>query len=97
MEAATMDSITPLPAGGFSVADLCRRWKIGGDKIRTLLRRGELVGINVATDRAGKPQWRVTAESVQRFEQARSSAPPPPRGRHRPRPEATDYYPNEEG
>ena len=31
---------------GFSVADLCRRWKVGPDKIRAFLRRGELVGVN---------------------------------------------------
>lgn len=62
---------------GYNVADLCRRWKIGADKVRGFLRRGELVGVNVAASLAGKPQWRITAESVAAFEQRRSSVPPP--------------------
>jgi hypothetical protein len=72
------------------VADLARRWRIGEDKVRLFLRRGELIGVNVATDRAGKPQWRVTAESVRTFEERRSSAPPPRRARRRRR-EQVDY------
>ena len=78
---------------GFSVADLCRRWKIGADKIRGFLRRGELVGVNVAANLSGKPQWRITPESVDRFEQRRSSVPPPKHTPRRRRPEMVDYYP----
>jgi hypothetical protein len=79
----------------YSVADLCRRWKIGADKVRGFLRRGELVGVNVATNLSGKPQWRITGESVERFEKRRSSAPAarttPPRRR---RPPVVDFYPD---
>ena len=77
----------PLPADpspvplSYTVADLAHRWRVGEDKVRTFLRRGELIGVNVATDRAGKPRWRITAESVRAFEERRSSAPPPRRGR----------------
>jgi hypothetical protein len=81
------------PPAGYSVADLCRRWKIGGDKIRAFLRRGELVAINMATNLSGRPQWRITPESVERFEQRRSSAPPPKPARRRKRTSAVDYYP----
>ena len=62
---------------GYSVADLCLRWKVGADKIRTFLHRGELVGVNVATNLSARPQWRITRESVELFEQRRCSAPPP--------------------
>jgi hypothetical protein len=79
---------------GYSVADLCRRWKVGGDKIRAFLRRGELVGVNMATTLSGRPQWRITAESVERFERRRSSAPPPKPARRRRRPAVIDYYPD---
>jgi hypothetical protein len=78
---------------GYSVADLCRRWKVGADKIRAFLRRGELIGFNVATNPGGKPQWRITAESVERFEQRRSSAPPPKRAARR-RKRVYRYYPD---
>jgi hypothetical protein len=76
------------------VADLCRRWQIGADKIRGFLRRGELVGVNVASSLCGKPQWRITAESVEQFEKKRTSAlPPKPQRRRRP-PALIDYYPD---
>jgi hypothetical protein len=79
---------------GYSVADLCRRWKVGPDKIRAFLRRGELVGVNVATNLSAKPQWRVTLESVHAFEARRSSAPEPKPARRRKRPYQTDYFPD---
>jgi hypothetical protein len=81
-------------SSGYSVADLCRRWRVGADKIRTFLRRGELVGVNMATNLSGKPQWRITAESVERFEQRRSSAPPPKPLRRRHREVQVDFYPD---
>src|SRR5262249_45898649 len=76
---------TGIPAG-YSGAALCRRWKVGPDKVRAFLRRGELVGVNVAANLSGKPQWRVSPEEVERFERRRSSAPPPkpPRRRRTP-------------
>jgi hypothetical protein len=87
-------SSTDTPLQGYSVADLCRRWKVGADKIHGFLRRGELVGINVATNLSSRPQWRITAESVERFEQRRSSTPPPkPRRQRRPA-EQIDYFPD---
>lgn len=80
-------------AAGFRVADLCRRWKVGPDKIYGFLRRGELIGVNVAANLSGRPQWRVTRESVEAFEERRSSKPPPKPTRRRPRQALTDYYP----
>jgi hypothetical protein len=82
----------PLTPAGYSVASLCRRWRIGPDKVRAFIRRGELIAINLATRLCGKPQWRVTAESVEQFERRRSSAPPPkPAGRRR-SPQVIDYF-----
>jgi hypothetical protein len=75
------------------VADLCRRWKVGPDKIHRFLRRGELVGVNVASNLSARPQWRVTREAVAAFEKRRSSAPPPKTPRRRRRQEAIDFYP----
>jgi hypothetical protein len=89
----------PAPAdpAGFSVADLCRRWKVGPDKVHTFIRRGELLAVNLATNLSGRPQWRVTRESVELFERRRSSAPPPkPQRRRRPVGEV-DYYPEPSG
>jgi hypothetical protein len=79
---------------GYTVADLCRRWRCGSDKIRGFLRRGELVGVNVATNLSAKPQWRITPESVERFEQRRSSAPPPKPARRKKKTTKVDFYPD---
>jgi hypothetical protein len=82
------------PLQGYTVADLCRRWRIGADKIRGFLRRGELVGVNVASSLCGRSQWRITAQSVEQFEQRRTSEPPPKRPRQRHRAATVDYYPD---
>jgi hypothetical protein len=78
----------------FSVADLCRRYKVGADKIYGFIRRGELIAINLAANLSSRPHWRVTHESVEAFESRRSSAPPPKPARRRRRPVARDYYPD---
>ena len=88
----TADTAPP-PAAGFTVADLARRWRVGADKVRTFLRRGELVGVNVAADLSGRPQWRITAESVERFERRRTSVPAPKAPRRK-RTEIIDFYPD---
>jgi hypothetical protein len=73
---------------------LAHRWRIGEGKVRGFILRGELIGVNVASDPSGKLQWRVTLESVARFERRRSSAPAPkPKRRQRP-PATVDFYPD---
>jgi hypothetical protein len=79
---------------GYTVGDLARRWRVGPDKVRAFLRRGELVGVNVSANLSGRPQWRITAESVERFEQRRSSAPPPKPPRRRRATQLVDFYPD---
>jgi hypothetical protein len=83
-------------ADAFTVAGLARRWHIGPDKVRALIRKGELVAVNVATDPCGRPQWRILAESVHAFETLRASSPPPPKApRRRQRREGfVDYFPD---
>jgi hypothetical protein len=79
---------------GFSVADLCRRWKVGAAKVHGFLHRGELIGVNLASSLSGRPLWRITRESVEAFERRRSSAPPPKPPRRRRRLTEVDYYPD---
>jgi excisionase family DNA binding protein len=77
---------------GYTVADLAKRLRIGRDKVRGFIQRGEIVAVNVAGTLAGKPQWRITAESVERFENRRSSAPTPTVRRIKRA--QVDYYPD---
>jgi hypothetical protein len=79
--------------GGLSVADLCRRWKVGPDKIHGFIRSGELLAVNVASTLAGRPRWRIMPDAVTQFEQRRSSTPLPKPPRRRRRQEAIDFYP----
>jgi hypothetical protein len=80
-------------ARGYTVGDLCRRWRVGADKVHAWLRRGELVAVNVASSLAGRPLWRVTPEEVECFERRRCSAPPPKTERRRRMAAVMDYYP----
>jgi hypothetical protein len=82
------------PQVGFSVADLARRWRISPDKIRAFLAKGELIGVNVAANMSGRPQWRISPEAVQLFEKRRSSAPPPKPARRQRRTGYVDYFPD---
>jgi hypothetical protein len=84
---------TDTPSRGFSLADLATRWRVGQDKLRAWLAKGELVGVNVATNLAARPQWRISPEEVQRFERRRSSAPTPKPTRRRRPTHIHDYYP----
>jgi hypothetical protein len=81
------------PASGFTVADLCRRWRVGPDKIHGFLRRGELLGVNLASSLSAKPQWRITPESVREFETRRTSKPQPKPAPRRKRQPVIDYFP----
>ena len=92
--AATTEALRDRPEAGFTVADLCRRWRVGPDKIHGFLRRGELLGVNLASSLSAKPQWRIAPESVQAFENRRSSKPPPKPQRRRRQPPAIDFFPD---
>jgi hypothetical protein len=91
---AMRKSQSATPVSGYSVAALCQRYHVGADKVRAWIRSGELIAVNVAADLGGKPQWRITPESVEVFERRRSSEPAPKLQRRRKRlPEVRDYYP----
>jgi hypothetical protein len=86
--------MTDTVVSGFTVADLAKRWRIGEGKIHGFLRRGELIGVNLATHLSARPQWRITPEAVEQFERRRSSAPPPRPPRRRKQPLVIDFYPD---
>lgn len=84
-------------SSGFTVADVARRYRVGEDKVRCWIRKGELVAINTATALCGKPRWVISAESLAAFERRRKGGPPPeqqrPRRRRRQAGEV-DYFPD---
>jgi hypothetical protein len=85
----------PEPARGFTVADVAARYRVGEDKVRAWIKRGELSAINTASALCGRPQLRVTPEALQDFEQRRAAAPAPKTQRRRRRPAGfVDFFPD---
>jgi len=82
------------PACGFTVAEFARRYRVGCDKVRSWIAKGELKAINTASSLLGKPRWVIPADALAEFEKRRSSgpAPKPPRRRRRAA-EVVDYFP----
>ena len=54
---------------------LARKWGVSHAKIVTLIRSGELVAINMATTRGGRPRYLIDLEDVKRLEQSRQVIP----------------------
>jgi hypothetical protein len=77
----------------FSVRGFARYYRIGEGKVRAWIRTGELVAVNVSSS-PGKPQWRITARSIEQFERRRSSAPLPKAPRRRRVPDEIDFLPD---
>jgi excisionase family DNA binding protein len=82
------------PTRGYTVADVAARYRVGEDKVRTWIRRGELAAVKTASSLCGRPQLRITAEALAAFERGRTAGPPPRPPRRRRRPAAVDYYPD---
>ena len=82
-------------AGGLTVRDIALRYRVGPDKVRTWIKRGELPAINTAMAVCGKPRWVITPEDLATFENGRRATPSPksPLRRKR-RSEIVDYYPD---
>jgi hypothetical protein len=84
----------PETAAGFTVTDIARRYRIGEDKVRALIKCGELRAINTSIDRCAKPRFVVTPEMLAEFERGCQVIPPPKVTRRRKREELEDFYPD---
>jgi transposase len=84
---------TPI-AAGLTVRDVARRYRVGADKVRTWIRRGELLAINTAGALCGKPRWVVSPDALAEFERRRAGGPPPKTQRRTRKPALVDYYPD---
>jgi transposase len=84
----------PDVAAGLTVRDVARRYRVGEDKVRGWIKRGELAAIDTADRRSARPRYVVTAESLAAFERSRSVAPPPEPARRKKRMTKVDYFPD---
>jgi hypothetical protein len=83
-----------LPAPGLTVADVAKRYRVGPDKVRSWITRGELAAVNTAAALCCKPRWVITPEALTAFERPRSGGPAPKQSQRRKRTVAVDYYPD---
>jgi hypothetical protein len=82
-------------AAGLTVADVARRYRVGPDRVRAWIARGELAAINTRDVRCGRPRWVVTVEALTAFERGRQATTPAPHPKRRKRTVAVDYYPDD--
>jgi excisionase family DNA binding protein len=76
-----------------TVREAARYLRLGRDRVRALIRGGELAATDLG--RPGRQRWTIFPEALQKFlaaRRVRATPPPPPRGR-RPRAGQVDYYP----
>jgi len=84
---------TSAPPAGLTVRDVARRYRVGEEKVRSWIMRGELKAINTAMLACARPRWVILPDSLTEFEQRRAGGPPP-KPRRRPRAVGTiDFYP----
>jgi hypothetical protein len=67
---------------------------MGRDRVRDLIRRGELGAIDTATVRCGKPRWVILPHHLTEFARRRAAAQAPKPTPRRRRPVPKDYYPD---
>ena len=85
-----------LPPAGLTVRDVARRYRVGEDKVRGWISRGELAAINTASALCGKPRWVILPDALAAFERRRAGGPkvqPKPRRRLRTS-GMVDYFPD---
>ncbi len=81
-------------AAGLTVRDVARRYRVGGDKVRAWIAKGELRAVNTATMLCGRPRWIVLAEALVEFEKRRTAGQPAKSKRGSKRTGFVDYYPD---
>jgi excisionase family DNA binding protein len=79
---------------GLTVRDVARRYRVGEDKVRAWIARGELRAINTAAVVCGKPRWVIPTEALVEFEKRRAGGPPPKPPRRQRKRELIDYFPD---
>jgi len=62
-----------------SPPELAKRYGCKPSRVIAWIRSGELVALNLASPGCARPRYRITPEAITAFEQAKSTAPPPPK------------------
>jgi len=81
-------------ARGLTVRDVVRRYRVGEDKVRAWIARGELRAINTAAVLCGRPRWVILADSLTEFERARLGGPVPKPIQRKGQTSEIDFFPD---
>jgi hypothetical protein len=76
-----------------TVRSVAQRYRVGEDKVRGWIARGELAAVNTARALCGKPRWVIMPEALVAFERRRAGQPPKTQRRSH-RPVLIDFYPD---
>lgn len=72
---------------------IARRWGVKAEKVRTLIKAGELRAIDLATKRGGRPRYRVHEADLLVFERRREVRPlPKTQRRKRARADVIEFF-----
>ena len=85
---------TPAPARSLTVTEFAQHYRVGEDKVRAWINRGELAAVNVAGSLCGRPQLRITPAAITAFERLRSAGTPPAPRRRKKKTAKVDYFPD---
>jgi transposase len=89
-----IEDLRDRPGAGLTVRDVARRYRVGEDKVRAWIARGELRAINTAAVLCGKPRWVISPDALAEFERRRAGGPPPKPKRARRKSAEIDFYPD---
>lgn len=62
----------------YSVPELAEILSVKDDKVLHWISTGELSAFNAATNRGGRPRWRISVEAFEAFQAARAATPKTP-------------------
>lgn len=76
----------------YSLPQLCKRWVCSHSHVLNLIRRGELVAINIGT--GSRSRYVVTSEALEDFESARTVRPAgkPEKRRQKKRTDVIEFF-----
>jgi hypothetical protein len=82
------------PAHGLTVAEVARLYRVGEDRVRGWISRGELFAINTSDATCKRPRYVVPAHALERFERGRAAARPKPAPRRKRKSHLIDFFPD---
>lgn len=62
----------------FSVPQIAEMLSVKTDKVHHWIATNELAAFNAATNRSGRPRWRISADAFADFQASRAAAPAKP-------------------